>query len=113
MYSGASGLFKGTAALCDHYGVLLIFDEVMTGFRLHEVVLAELYGIQPDLVTYGKVIGGGLPVGAFGGRMDIMQHLAPAGPVYQAGTLSGNPIAVASGLATLKHLDSNPSIYSY
>ena len=88
------------------------FDEVMTGFRLARGGAAELYGIQPDLVTYGKVIGGGLPVGAFGGRMDIMQHLAPAGPVYQAGTLSGNPIAVASGLATLKHLDSNPSIYS-
>ena len=109
---GQVDFLKGLRALCDHYGVLLIFDEVMTGFRLARGGAAELYGIQPDLVTYGKVIGGGLPVGAFGGRMDIMQHLAPAGPVYQAGTLSGNPIAVASGLATLKHLDSNPSIYS-
>ena len=109
---GQVDFLKGLRALCDHYGVLLIFDEVMTGFRLARGGAADLYGIQPDLVTYGKVIGGGLPVGAFGGRMDIMQHLAPAGPVYQAGTLSGNPIAVASGLATLKHLDSNPSIYS-
>ena len=105
----ASGLFKGTASLCNHFGVLLIFDEVMTGFRLARGGAAELYGIQPDLVTYGKVIGGGLPVGAFGGRMDIMQHLAPAGPVWGKNIVS-NPIAVASGMATLKHLNTHPEI---
>lgn len=109
---GQMDFLKGLRDLCDHFGVLLIFDEVMTGFRLARGGAAELYGIRPDLVTYGKVIGGGLPVGAFGGRMDIMQHLAPAGPVYQAGTLSGNPIAVASGMATLKHLNTHPEIYT-
>jgi glutamate-1-semialdehyde 2,1-aminomutase len=85
-------------------GALLIFDEVMTGFRLALGGAQEKYGIQPDLTTMGKVIGGGLPVGAYGGRSDIMDHIAPAGPVYQAGTLSGNPLAVAAGLATLRRL---------
>ncbi|MSQ21073.1 MAG: glutamate-1-semialdehyde-2,1-aminomutase [Betaproteobacteria bacterium] len=87
--------------LCTRAGAVLIFDEVMTGFRVHPGGAQALYGIQPDLVTLGKVIGGGMPVGAFGGRADIMRHIAPLGGVYQAGTLSGNPVAMAAGLATL------------
>ena len=87
--------------LCSHYGALLIFDEVMTGFRVGPQGAQGLYGIEPDITTLGKVIGGGLPMGAFGGRREVMQKLAPIGPVYQAGTLSGNPISVAAGLATL------------
>jgi glutamate-1-semialdehyde 2,1-aminomutase len=89
-------------ALCTRHGALLIFDEVMTGFRVALGGAQALYGVKPDLTTLGKVIGGGLPVGAFGGRRDIMRGIAPLGPVYQAGTLSGNPVAVAAGLATLK-----------
>jgi len=88
--------------LCTQHGSLLVFDEVMTGFRVALGGAQALYGVRPDLTTLGKVIGGGLPVGAFGGRSDIMQSIAPLGPVYQAGTLSGNPVAVAAGLATLK-----------
>nr|WP_124949446.1 glutamate-1-semialdehyde 2,1-aminomutase [Sulfuriferula thiophila] len=88
--------------VCTQYGTVLIFDEVMTGFRVALGGAQALYGITPDLSTFGKVIGGGMPVGAFGGRRDIMEQLAPLGPVYQAGTLSGNPVAVAAGLATLK-----------
>ena len=88
--------------LCTRYGAVLIFDEVMTGFRVGLQGAQGLFGITPDLTTLGKVIGGGMPVGAFGGRRDIMQFIAPLGPVYQAGTLSGNPVAVAAGLATLK-----------
>ncbi|HKA39169.1 MAG TPA: glutamate-1-semialdehyde 2,1-aminomutase [Burkholderiales bacterium] len=88
--------------LCTQHGSLLIFDEVMTGFRVALGGAQALYGVRPDLTTLGKVIGGGLPVGAFGGRRDVMQSIAPLGPVYQAGTLSGNPVAVAAGLATLK-----------
>src|SRR6185503_3832886 len=88
--------------LCTQHGSVLIFDEVMTGFRVALGGAQALYGVRPDLTTLGKVIGGGLPVGAFGGRRDIMQSIAPLGPVYQAGTLSGNPVAVAAGLATLK-----------
>jgi glutamate-1-semialdehyde 2,1-aminomutase len=88
--------------LCTKYGAVLILDEVMTGFRVGLTGAQGLYGIRPDLTTLGKVIGGGMPVGAFGGRRDIMQKIAPLGPVYQAGTLSGNPVAVAAGLATLK-----------
>jgi glutamate-1-semialdehyde 2,1-aminomutase len=93
---------KLTRDLCSRYGAILIFDEVMTGFRVGLAGAQGLFGVRPDLTTLGKVIGGGMPVGAFGGRRDIMQHIAPLGPVYQAGTLSGNPVAVAAGLATLK-----------
>ncbi len=98
----APGFLEGLRELCSKHGVVLIFDEVMTGFRVGPQGAQGLYDITPDLTTLGKVIGGGLPVGAFGGRADIMGRLAPVGPVYQAGTLSGNPIAVAAGLATLK-----------
>jgi len=92
----------GLRQLCDRYGALLIFDEVMTGFRIHLGGAQGLYGVAPDLTTLGKVIGGGMPVGAFGGKRAVMEKIAPLGPVYQAGTLSGNPVAVAAGLATLK-----------
>ena len=101
----AAGFLEGLRALCDEFGALLIFDEVMTGFRVHPGGAQALYGITPDLTTLGKIVGGGLPVGAFGGRAEIMDQLAPVGPVYQAGTLSGNPLAMAAGLATLRHLD--------
>ena len=101
-----AGFLGGLRELCDRHGALLIFDEVMTGFRVHPGGAASLYGVKPDLITLGKIIGGGLPVGAFGGRRDLMQKLAPVGPVYQAGTLSGNPLAMAAGLATLRALDS-------
>ena len=89
---------EGLRKLCDTHGALLIFDEVMTGFRLAPGGAQELLGINADIATYGKVIGGGLPVGAFGARKEIMSHLAPEGPVYQAGTLSGNPLAMSAGL---------------
>jgi glutamate-1-semialdehyde 2,1-aminomutase len=95
------GFLKGLAELCERYGVLLVLDEVMTGFRVARGGAAERYGIRPDLVTLGKVIGGGLPVGAYGGRRNLMQLVSPVGPVYQAGTLSGNPLAMAAGIATL------------
>ena len=95
------GFLEGLRRLCDEYGAVLIFDEVMTGFRVHPRGVQGLYGITPDLTTLGKVIGGGMPVGAFGGKRAIMEKIAPLGPVYQAGTLSGNPVAVAAGLATL------------
>ncbi|MBF2758765.1 MAG: glutamate-1-semialdehyde 2,1-aminomutase [Ectothiorhodospiraceae bacterium AqS1] len=95
------GFLESLRRCCDEYGTLLIFDEVMTGFRVASGGAQALYGIRPDLTALGKIIGGGLPVGAFGGRADIMDRLAPEGPVYQAGTLSGNPIALAAGLATL------------
>jgi glutamate-1-semialdehyde 2,1-aminomutase len=98
----AQGFLQALRTQCTRYGAVLIFDEVMTGFRVALGGAQALYNIKPDLTTLGKVIGGGLPVGAFGGRRDIMQCLAPVGPVYQAGTLSGNPVAVAAGLATLK-----------
>jgi len=97
--------------LCSKNGALLIFDEVMTGFRLGLGGAQEILGVDADLITYGKVIGGGLPVGAFGGKKEIMDFLAPDGPVYQAGTLSGNPIAMAAGYAMLNHLKSNSDIY--
>jgi len=96
------GFLEGLREVCDQYGSLLIFDEVMTGFRVALGGAQQHYGIKPDLTTLGKVVGGGLPVGAFGGRKDVMHSIAPLGPVYQAGTLSGNPVAMAAGLATLK-----------
>jgi len=102
-----SDFLPGLRRLCDDHNTLLILDEVMTGFRVAPGGAQQLYHIQPDLVTLGKIIGGGLPIGAFGGRRDIMKLLAPAGPVYQAGTLSGNPVAVAAGLTTLRLLDDN------
>jgi len=95
------GYLQGLRDLCDQYGALLIFDEVMTGFRVALGGAQALYGITPDLSTFGKVIGGGMPVGAFGGKREFMEQVAPSGPVYQAGTLSGNPVAMAAGLATL------------
>ena len=98
----APGFLETLREVCDQSGAVLIFDEVMTGFRVGPGGAQELYGIRPDLTTLGKVLGGGLPVGAFGGRGEIMAHLAPLGPVYQAGTLSGNPLAMSAGIATLK-----------
>ncbi len=97
----ADGFLQTLREVCDRHGTVLIFDEVMTGFRVAPGGAQQLYGVTPDITTLGKVVGGGLPVGAFGGRRDIMEHIAPTGPVYQAGTLSGNPVAMAAGLATL------------
>jgi glutamate-1-semialdehyde 2,1-aminomutase len=105
------GFLEALRGLCDEHGALLIFDEVMTGFRLAPGGAQEVYGVVPDLTTMGKIIGGGLPVGAFGGRDSLMRQVAPEGPVYQAGTLSGNPLAMAAGLATLRHLRGNPGVY--
>lgn len=102
---------KGLRALCDEHGALLIFDEVMTGFRLSKGGAQELFGINADIVTFGKVIGGGLPVGAFAARNEIMNYLAPLGPVYQAGTLSGNPLAMAAGLAMLQDINTNEGLF--
>ncbi len=104
------GFLEGLRALCHREGILLIFDEVITGFRVAWGGAQALYGISPDLTCLGKIIGGGLPVGAYGGRRDLMSQMAPAGPIYQAGTLSGNPVAVAAGLATLKALG-QPGVY--
>ena len=105
------GFLEALRRITERYGALLIFDEVMTGFRVACGGAQQRYGIRPDLTMLGKVIGGGLPVGAYGGRKDIMRHVAPVGPVYQAGTLSGNPLAVAAGLAMLRHLEAHPEIY--
>ena len=106
-----AGFLEGLRAITSAEGALLIFDEVMTGFRLARGGAQEVYRITPDLTTLGKIIGGGLPVGAYGGRRDIMSLVAPAGPVYQAGTLSGNPVAMAAGLATLRAIDADPRFY--
>ena len=105
------GFLQTLRKLCDENGALLIFDEVITGFRLAFGGAAEYFGVCPDLVTYGKIIGGGMPVGAYGGRKEVMKLVAPLGPVYQAGTLSGNPVAMAAGYAQLTLLKSNPSFY--
>ncbi|MDE3158395.1 MAG: glutamate-1-semialdehyde 2,1-aminomutase [Acidobacteriota bacterium] len=105
------GYLESLREITTRHGALLIFDEVMTGFRVAFGGAQQLFGIRPDLTTLGKVIGGGLPVGAYGGRKDIMSQVAPAGPVYQAGTLSGNPLAVAAGSATLRYLKAHPEVY--
>lgn len=107
----APGFLNGLRELCMQHGIVFIFDEVMTGFRLARGGAQELYQVDADLVTFGKIIGGGLPVGAFGGKKEIMQHIAPLGNVYQAGTLSGNPIAMTAGFTLLKELNLNPVIY--
>jgi len=106
------GFLSGLKELCNVYGTLLVFDEVITGFRLCKGGAQEYYGVRADLVTYGKIIGGGMPVGAYGGRKEIMELVAPSGPVYQAGTLSGNPVAMAAGLAQLEALE-NQEVYSH
>jgi glutamate-1-semialdehyde 2,1-aminomutase len=108
----ANGFLESLRTICDRENMILIFDEVMTGFRLAPGGAQEKLGVRADLVTYGKVIGGGMPVGAFGGRREIMELIAPLGKVYQAGTLSGNPLAMIAGITTLKILKENPSIYS-
>lgn len=106
------GYLEAVQKLCKQYGALLIFDEVMTGFRLSAAGYQGLTNIQPDLTTLGKIIGGGLPVGAYGGKSEIMDMIAPAGPVYQAGTLSGNPLATTAGLAMLNMITDNPGVYT-
>lgn len=105
------GFLEGLRQLCDTHGTLLIFDEVMTGFRLARGGAQELFGVRADLVTFGKVIGGGLPVGAFAGSAQVMDYLAPVGPVYQAGTLSGNPLAMAAGLAMLQAINNDLAVF--
>ena len=106
------GFLQSLRDLCDEFGSLLIFDEVITGFRLAPGGAQEYFGVRADLVTYGKIIGGGMPVGAYGGSRRLMELVAPLGPVYQAGTLSGNPVAMAAGLAQLRILESTPAIYT-
>jgi glutamate-1-semialdehyde 2,1-aminomutase len=106
------GYLESLREITARHGALLIFDEVMTGFRVAFGGAQQRFGIRPDLTTLGKVIGGGLPVGAYGGRKDIMSRVAPAGPIYQAGTLSGNPLAVAAGLAMLRYLKAHPKVYT-
>jgi glutamate-1-semialdehyde 2,1-aminomutase len=105
------GFLEALRSITAKRDALLIFDEVMTGFRVAAGGAQELYGIKPDMTTLGKVIGGGLPIAAYGGRRDIMEHVAPSGPIYQAGTLSGNPLAVGAGLAMLRYIQANPAIY--
>lgn len=105
------GFLEGLRKICDEKGIILIFDEVMTGFRVARGGAQRLYGVTPDLTTLGKIVGGGLPVGAYGGRRELMDQLSPDGPVYQAGTLSGNPIAMAAGFAVLKRLRNESDIY--
>ncbi|SOE23647.1 glutamate-1-semialdehyde 2,1-aminomutase [Spirosomataceae bacterium TFI 002] len=106
------GYLQGLRDICTKEGIVLIFDEVMTGFRLAQGGAQERFGVIPDMTTLGKIIGGGMPVGAYGGKTEIMDFVSPMGPVYQAGTLSGNPMAMAAGLTMLKHLHKNPVIYS-
>ena len=105
------GFLEGLRSLCDKENIVLIFDEVMTGFRLSKAGAQGVFGISPDLSTFGKIIGGGMPVGAYGGKKEIMQHVSPSGKVYQAGTLSGNPIAMAAGLAMLHYLNDHAEVY--
>ncbi|MGB3464343.1 MAG: glutamate-1-semialdehyde 2,1-aminomutase [Cyclobacteriaceae bacterium] len=106
------GYLEGLRKLCDEHGALLIFDEVMTGFRISAGGAQQHYGVTPDLSTLGKIIGGGMPVGAYGGKEEVMNYVSPQGPVYQAGTLSGNPIAMSAGLAVLSELNDNPELYT-
>lgn len=106
------GYLQGLRDICTQEDIVLIFDEVMTGFRLAKGGAQELFGVTPDMTTLGKIIGGGMPVGAYGGKKEIMEFVSPAGPVYQAGTLSGNPIAMAAGLSMLHYLNSHPEVYS-
>lgn len=106
------GYLQGLRDICTREGIVLIFDEVMTGFRLARGGAQELFGVIPDMTTLGKIIGGGMPVGAYGGKREIMEFVSPAGPVYQAGTLSGNPIAMAAGLTILKYLNLHPEVYT-
>jgi len=108
-----NGFLEGLRELCTKENIVLIFDEVMTGFRLAKGGAQERFGVMPDMTTLGKIIGGGFPVGAYGGRKDIMDAVAPAGPVYQAGTLSGNPVAMAAGLAMLRYLNEHDEVYNY
>ena len=108
----APGYLQALRDLCTKYGALFIFDEVMTGFRVAPGGAQQLFGIRPDLTVMGKVIGGGLPIAAYGGRRDIMTHIAPLGPIYQAGTLSGNPLAVSAGIAMLRYIRENPGLYA-
>lgn len=105
------GFLKGLREICDRYGSLLIIDEVITGFRVAMGGAQQLYGIEADITTLGKIIGGGMPIGAFGGKQSIMDYISPLGPVYQAGTLSGNPVAMAAGLATLTEIENQPAFY--
>src|SRR3954464_11932351 len=105
------GFLEGLRRVTEHHGALLIFDEVMTGFRLSRGGAQELYNVTPDLTTLGKILGGGLPIAAYGGRADVMRKVAPAGPVYQAGTLSGNPLAVTAGISMLTYLEQHPEVY--
>ncbi|MFT7247847.1 MAG: glutamate-1-semialdehyde 2,1-aminomutase [Psychromonas sp.] len=105
------GYLEGLRNICDQEKIVLIFDEVMTGFRLAQGGAQERFGVRPDMTTLGKIIGGGMPVGAFGGKKELMDFLSPVGPVYQGGTLAGNPIAMAAGLTMLRELQSNPSVY--
>ena len=105
MIAPLPGFLEGLRDLCDDYGSVFIVDEVMTGFRVAKGGAQDLFGITPDLTTLGKIVGGGMPAAAFGGRAEVMASIAPDGPVYQAGTLSGNPVAMAAGLATLEEID--------
>ena len=106
------GFLEGLRSLCDKEGALLIFDEVITGFRLAKGGAQEYFGVRADIVTFGKIIGGGMPVGAYCGSRALMEQIAPCGPVYQAGTLSGNPVAMAAGLAQLSYLNTHPEVYT-
>lgn len=109
----APGFLEGLRTLCTQHGALLIFDEVMTGFRVSFGGAQQRFGIQPDMTALGKIIGGGLPIAAYGGRRDVMNYIAPEGPIYQAGTLSGNPLAVSAGLAMLTYLKQHPEVYTH